>query len=70
MKNSKYEGHERIKDYRNMDMKEFHSKHGDLDGLGYRVIVGLLFFLAVLSWTTVRDSHPFNEPIVEARNDN
>lgn len=70
MKNSKYEGHERIVDYRNYDMKNLSYKKVDWSNVGYGVIIGVLAIMACLSWITVRDDHPFNEPTVEARNDN
>lgn len=65
---SKYEDHERMRNgYRNTDMKDFQSKHGDMEGFIYGVIVGVLIFMAVLSWATVRDNHPFNEQIEVAQ---
>lgn len=69
MKNSKYEGHERIVDYRNYDMKNLQSKKVDWENVGYGVIIVILAIMAILSWITVRDDHPFNEPTVQVRND-
>lgn len=69
MKQSKYEGHERIVDYRNYDMKNLSNKKVDWSNVGYGVIIGILAIMASLSWATVRDNHPFNAPTVEARND-
>lgn len=68
-KTSKYEGHVRIKDWRNVDMKDCGKKKVNWDNVWYGVIIGILAIMASLSWATVRDNHPFNAPTVEARND-
>lgn len=60
-KSSKYEGHVRVQDWRNVDMKNIGNKRVNWDNVWYGVIVGLLFIMAGLSWSTVRDDHPFNQ---------
>lgn len=70
MKNSKYEGHVRVNGWTNFDMKNIGKKSVNWSNVSYGVIVVVMVIMAVLSWLTVRDDHPFNEPTVEARNDN
>lgn len=63
MKDSKYEGYQRVNGYTNMDMKSFHAKHGNMEGFAYGLIVAVAIFLIALSWVVVRDNHPFNDQV-------
>lgn len=60
-KDSKYLDHVRVNGWQNVDMKNIGQKRVNWDNVWYGVIVGLLFIMAGLSWSTVRDDHPFNQ---------
>lgn len=60
-KDSKYLDHVRVNGWTNVDMKNIGQKRVNWDNVWYGIIIGLLFIMAVLSWVTVRDDHPFNK---------